>query len=427
MNGIPETSALGSEHVLALMLLQLAIILPVARALNSLARRFHQPGVVGEIIAGIALGPSVLGALLPGVFHMLFNRATALPTSIVSQIGLLLLMFQIGSEFRLDALRDKHKQKTVVSIASASIVVPLFTGFVLGWALAPGKNPVAYSLFVGTALAITAVPVLGRIMQDFGLSNTDLGAIAMGAAAINDVAGWTLLAAISAFATARLSIGHTGLQLGGIALLLTIAYYFGRPFTRALVSRLQGPVDDILSPALMMAILTLLLCMGLVTSSLGIFAAFGGFLVGMLFHREQIVIAAWNRQVGRFVDVLFLPIFFTFTGLRTNIFGLTSGSDWVWLILLITCAIGAKIVPVYVAARRSRLEPEAAMTLGVLMNTRGLMELVVLNVGRDLGVIPSNVFSMLVIVAVVTTLMTAPLLIRILVRASNGLLAQADT
>lgn len=430
MTGHAEISTHGAEHIFALILLQLAVILPAARLLHVLARRLRQPGVIGEIIAGIVLGPSMLGAWFPEVFHTLFAPATMLPMSIISQLGLLLLMFQIGSDFRLDALSDERNRRAVLAIASVSIVVPLVAGGVIGWlsaaALAPGKNPAVYSLFVGTALAITAVPVLGRIMRDFNLARTEVGAVAMGAAATNDVAGWTLLAAISAFATARFSIGQTGLQLGGIALLLAVALYAGRPFVHALVKRLQGPADDTLSPAMMMTILALIFCVGLATASLGIFAAFGGFLVGMLFHREQHVVAAWERQVGRFVDALFLPIFFTFTGLRTDIAGLTSGSDWAWLIALTACAIGAKIVPVYVAARRSGLGPETSRTLGVMMNTRGLMELVVLNVGRDLGVIPTNVFSMLVIVAVVTTLMTAPLLNRTLLRSGNGVFARTD-
>jgi Kef-type K+ transport system membrane component KefB len=189
---------------------------------------------------------------------------------------------------------------------------------------------------------------------------------------------------------------------------------------RPLVNRLLAacPVHDREVPAnLMMTVLCLIFAMGICTYFLGIFTIFGGFLAGLLFHQHKAFVEAWHRQVGRFVLVFFLPVFFTFTGLRTNVLGLAAGSDWMWLALVLAAAIGGKIVPVYLAGRFTGFDHKEAAILGSLMNTRALMELIVLNIGYDMGFIPQKVFTMLVIMAVVTTVMTGPLLRVLLPRA----------
>lgn len=385
------------------------------------ARRIGQPGAVGEIVAGLMLGPSLLGHLLPDLSAALFDTAP-LPLAVISQLGLILLMFQIGADFELGHLRDRTNRRAVAWIASGTLAVPLALGVVLGWIsapiLAPGIDRVAYALFIAVALAITAVPILGRIMREFELTRTRIGAVTITSAAINDVVGWILLGGISAYVAARFSATATLLQIGGIALLVGGILVIGRRLVAWLLKAFP-PIGDELPPTLMAAVLALTFGAAMATYQAGIFAIFGGFLIGTLFHDRPGFVAAWRRQVGQFVLVFFLPIFFTYTGVRTDIGGLATATEWLWLGLLLTAAVAGKMVPAYLACRACGLGSRDAATVGVLMNTRALMELVVLNVGYDLGVIPTNVFTMLVIVAVATTVMTAPLLRRTLAVAGR--------
>jgi len=422
----PAEAAHG-EGVLLATLLQLIVIVLAARAANLAMRRYGQPGVIGEIIAGLLLGPSCLGALWPQASAFLFQGEAAGPIGVLSQIGLILLMFQIGSEFQFGQLSQAGSRKAVAAVALASLAGPLCAGFLLGlWSaplLAAGTDPMVYSLFFAVAMAITAVPVLGRILRELGLSRTRVGVIAISAAAINDVAGWVLLGLVSAFATARLSLGHAAAQLAGIAVFALLLWRLGRPLAERLVRRY--PAADGQLPGTPMAIvLAALFAAALCTSRLGLFAIFGGLAVGLLFHRHRAFVEAWRRQAGQFVLVFLLPVFFTCTGLRTNLLGLDSVSDWGWCALILLAASAAKIVPVYFAARAAGMAREDAAACGALMNTRALMELVVLNIGLDLGFIPPKVFTLLVVMAVATTLMTTPLL-RLRYRRSGQPLALA--
>jgi Kef-type K+ transport system membrane component KefB len=418
--GAPETH-------LAAILLQLIIIVLAARGANLWLRRMGQPGAVGEILAGLMLGPSLLGALLPDLSERLFSTPSSAPLQLISQIGLILLMFQIGSDFHFAHLQRGDHRRAVVGVAAASLLAPLCLGLLLGWwsapVLAAGVDPWVYSPFFAVALAITAVPILGRILREFGLSQTPIGVIAISAAAVNDVVGWVLLAAASAVATARFSVQHLALQIAGIATLAAGLWFAGPPLVRHLMRRF--PLEHGQVPTSLMAIvIASMFGAAVCTYELGIFAIFGGFSVGLLFYRHRAFVEAWQRQIGSFVMVFFLPIFFTYTGLRTNVLGLTSASDWLWCVLIVAAASAVKIVPVYWAARLAGLPREESAACGVLMNTRALMELVVLNIGLDLGFIPQKVFTMLVIMALVTTLATAPLL-RLLYRRSGRALVAA--
>jgi Kef-type K+ transport system membrane component KefB len=411
----------ASEDLLFSVLVQLIIMIGAARALNIVARRLGQPGAVGEIIAGLMLGPSLLGALAPALSISLFGATPAPAITIISQIGLTLLMFQIGMEFEFGHLETPQHRKGALLIAAASVLVPLAGGLALGWAsapsLAPGIDPLLYALFFGNALAITALPILGRILAQFGLTDKPVGVVAIAAAAVNDVAGWVLLASISALAAARFSGGALALQLAGIATLLIIARVVLAPLASRLVAAFP-PNGGRLDPTLMAAMLAMTFGLAICTYKLGIFAIFGGFLGGLIMHRHVGFVSAWKGQVGGFVLVFFLPVFFTYTGLRTNLLGLGL-SDLGWLAIIVAVAILTKIIPVYGAARLSGYTPAESAVLGSLMNTRALMELIVLNIGRDLGVIPPNVFTMLVVMAVVTTIMTGPLLKSLLPRTGH--------
>lgn len=415
-----HASVHATENLLFITLLQLIVMIAAARLGNLAMRRLGQPGVVGEIIAGLLLGPSLLGHFFPGAAAFLFGQAPSQAVVVISQIGLVLLMFQIGMDFEFAHLARPRNRNATIGIAAASVTIPFALGFIIGQVtapvLAPGMNALCYSLFLGVGLAITAVPILGRILREFALTRSEIGVVAISAAAINDVVGWVMLAGISAFAAARFSSAHLGWQLAGIAALGLAAWLVARPLVARLLRAF--PLHDNEVPAnLMMAVLCLAFAVGICTYLLGIFTIFGGFLAGLLFHHDRAFVEAWRRQVGRFVLVFFLPVFFTFTGLRTNVLGLTHASDWGWLALVMAAAVGGKMLPVYLAARLTGFGHTDSTILGALMNTRALMELIVLNIGFDMGVIPQTVFTMLVIMAVTTTVMTGPLLRLLLPRA----------
>jgi Kef-type K+ transport system membrane component KefB len=421
--GLMTASVDQAESLLFFTLVQLIVMIGVARILNTAFRRIGQPGVIGEIVAGLLLGPSLFGHFFPGLSHQLFGLKPPPAITIISQIGLILLMFQIGADFEFGHLKQARNRKAVAAIAIVSIAAPFALGLAIGRlshpALAPGVDVLTYSLFVGVALAITAVPILGRILREFGMTRVELGVVAISAAAINDVVGWIMLAGISAYAGSRFTGMATALQVGGIGLLMAALWFVLRPAADWLLRQLPLRKDGELAPNLIAVCICLVFALGICTYSLGVFAIFGGFAAGLLFHRHAAFVEAWRRQVGQFVLVFFLPVFFTFTGLRTNVLGLTTGVEWHWLAVIMAAAVLGKIVPVYLAARASRFDHQEAMILGTLMNTRALMELIVLNIGFDMGFLPQNVFTMLVIMAVVTTVMTGPLLKALLPRTGH--------
>lgn len=419
-----HSSVHQTESLLFHILLQLIVMIAAARIANQLLRRMGQPGVIGEIMAGLLLGPSLFGHLFPQPSAFLFGTQASAPITIISQIGLVLLMFQIGADFEFGHLALPRNRNGTIAVAAFSVGVPFALGFAIGRAsasyLAPGIDSLTYSLFFGVGLAITAVPILGRILREFDLTHTEIGVVAISAAAVNDVTGWVLLAGISAYASAQFSPGAIGLQIAGIVLLGAFAWLVLRRVVNWVLVRMP-PEHGRVPLNLMTLVICLIFVMGICTYKLGIFTIFGGFLAGLLFHHDRKFVEAWRAQVGHFVLVFFLPVFFTYTGLRTNVLGLASASDWSWLAVVLAAAILGKIIPVYAASRSSGFNHSEATVLGCLMNTRALMELIVLNIGFDLGFIPQNVFTMLVIMAVVTTVMTGPLLRVLLPRAGYSI------
>jgi len=415
-----HSSVHATENLLFLTLLQLIVMILAARLGNQLLRRLGQPGVIGEIVAGLLLGPSLFGHFFPGGAVFLFGAAPSAPIVVISQIGLVLLMFQIGMDFEFSHLTKARNRNATIGVAAASVAIPFALGFIIGQVtrpvMAPQIDALTYSLFFGVGLAITAVPILGRILREFDLTRQEIGVVAISAAAINDVTGWVLLAGISAYAAAKFSATGISWQVAGILGLGAVSWFALRPLVNRLLAAFPVKQDDV--PAnLMMTVICMTFVMGICTYFLGIFTIFGGFLCGLLFHHDKVFVEAWRRQVGRFVLVFFLPVFFTFTGLRTNVLGLTSSADWMWLVMVLAAAIGGKIVPVYIAGRLTGFDHKESTILGSLMNTRALMELIVLNIGYDMGFIPQKVFTMLVIMAVATTVMTGPLLRFLLPRA----------
>jgi Kef-type K+ transport system membrane component KefB len=407
------TSTGRTELLLVSVLIQLIIMVGAARVMNIIFHRLGQPGVVGEIVAGLMLGPSLFGHFCPGLAFKLFGAAPSAAIVILSQLGLILLMFQIGMGFEFSRLRHARARKAVLAVSAVSVAAPFGCGIALGFAshtvFAAGIPPVVYGLFCGVAMAITAVPILGRILVAYGLAQHELGVLAISAAALNDITGWILLGIVSALATTGFVPEATGWQLAGIAAFALVSFFVLRPLAAA-VLRAMPLQDGEIPPSLLTIMLVLVFALGICTFSLGIFGIFGGFAAGLLVHHDKAFAAAWRRQVGGFVMIFFLPIFFTFTGLHTNVLGLTGATDWMWTLIFVVAAIASKILPITAVATACGYTVLEGLLTGVLMNTRALMELIVLNIGLETGFLPQKVFTMLVIMAVVTTVMTGPLL-----------------
>jgi Kef-type K+ transport system membrane component KefB len=402
-----------TEVLLFFTLLQLSVIVVAARLAGEIAVRLSQSRAVGEIIAGLMLGPSLFGLLLPGIFEYVFRSAPAEPMTILSQIGLILLMFQIGLEFDFAHLKAGQNRNAVLRISAMGLALPFSLGLLFGWIshpyLAPQINQLGYTLFVGTAFSITALPILGRILMELDLTRSRVGVIAISSAAINDVIGWLMLAVVTALTVAEFSPAHFALKIGLILIYVAVCWWVIRPLLLRLLGR-SGADGGKLSLNLVGVLISAIFLSGMTTYHLGIFAIFGGFMLGVLLHDQTAFVRAWRDKVGDFVVVFFLPIFFTYTGLRTNIGALNSPQLWGWCVLLVSLASVGKFGGCYFAARRSGLSVREAKAIGIMMNTRGLMELVVLNVGLDLGVIPPEVFTMLVIMAIASTVVTTPAL-----------------
>ncbi|WP_166444158.1 cation:proton antiporter [Pararobbsia silviterrae] len=422
---VAQTGVHQTEAILFLILLQLTIIVLAGRAGSLAAQRIGQSAAVGEIVVGLLLGPSLFGALAPHAFDFVFRSAPPGPMQILSQIGLILLMFQIGLEFDFGHLGSARNRTTTVAVAIACIALPFALGLGLGYAsapiLSPSAPPLAAALFVAVALSITALPILGRILIELDMTRHPLGVIAISAAAINDVVGWLLLALVTTLVSAAFEWRAFVLRIAGVIAFALVSLIVIRPLFRRYVGRHAPDLERTgqLDPTLLGVVLAAIFVSAMATYALGIFAIFGGFLMGVVLHQERAFVEAWRASVGRFVLVFFLPIFFTYTGLRTNVGGLDSAALWGWCALTIALATIGKYGGAWLAARACGFDANASHILGVLMNTRALMELIVINVGYDLGVISPNVFTMLVIMAIATTIVPMPLIRHALARAAR--------
>lgn len=415
-----EQSAHSLEMGWLLILFQLLLIVGVAQMAGMTAVRLRQPRAVGEMMAGLALGPSLLGWVFPDWYAQWIGGAPRLPLSILSQIGLIFLLFQIGMEFEFSHLKSKVQRRTVSWVWMAGIAFPLILGFFLGWfsapTLHPSGSPLHFSIFMGIALSITALPILGRILIELKLEKSKLGVLAISCAAMDDVVAWILLAGATAFVNSTFIWSYEIKRWSGILIyVIALTLFVRRFFVHRLQKWLKHGSEGISFPVLGM-VMSLLFCSAIVTQKLGIFAIFGAFFLGVLLHDQTNFVEHWKKQIGSLVMAFFVPLFFTFTGLRVDIPALNSLQDLAWLAVIIATATLAKWGGCYLAAKMSGLDHPMAMALGVLMNTRALMELVVANIALDLGVISTQVFSMLVIMAIVSTIITGPVLHRLLNR-----------
>ncbi|MCW5889243.1 MAG: cation:proton antiporter [bacterium] len=402
------SAAAAPSDVLPHVLLALLVVIAAARALGAVFRRLHQPPVIGEVLAGILLGPSLLGRVWPEGAAFLLPPEVAPYLNVLAQVGIVLFMFLVGLE--LDTTMLGRQTHATVAISHASIVAPFLLGAGLAlWLypqLATADVPfTSFALFLGVAMSVTAFPVLARILTDRGLQRTKLGVVAITCAAVDDVSAWCLLALVVAIAQAQAASAL-------VTLALTLAYVAAmflvvRPLAPRLVARLEG--TRVQQGALAGACLALL-ASALVTELIGIHAVFGAFFLGAVIPHDSQLARDLTNRLEDLVVVLLLPAFFAFTGMRTEI-GLVHGlGQWAICAVVIAVACAGKFGGSAIAARLAGLDWRDAASLGVLMNTRGLMELVVLNIGLDLGVISPTLFAMLVMMAIVTTVATSPLL-----------------
>jgi len=367
-----------------------------------------QPAVIGEMIAGILLGPSCLGMLSPGAQAFVFPAASLDTLQLLSQIGIILFMFVVGIELDVQHLRQRAHAAVLVS--HASIVVPFFLGVAcslfLYHTLAPAPITFrAFALFMGIAMSITAFPVLARILEERGLSTSSLGSTAIACAAVDDVTAWCLLAVVVAIVQAD-GLSGALLTIGLTLLFIGIMLFLLRPW----VCRLLGTEAETRSNGLTAGVLTFVFAAALCTEVIGIHALFGAFLAGVIMPSHTRLRIFLRERLETLSAVLLLPLFFAFTGLRTQIGLLNDWQSWAVCTGIIAVAISGKCGGSVLAARWTGLSWPDALTIGVLMNTRGLMELVVLNIGYDLGILSPHIFAMMVLMALTTTFMTGPLL-----------------
>jgi Kef-type K+ transport system membrane component KefB len=406
----------GAEEITLRLLYQLIAILVATRLVTWVVRRLGQTGVSGEILAGLLLGPSLLGAVFPGFVHWLFDPSTGTIFTGLAQIGLVFLMFQIGLEFEF----NRHlagDRRPIVVISLLGILVPFVMGYLSApWFHARLAEPVplfGFQLFFAVAMSITAIPILGRIFMELGLSHTRTAALTIGAAAVDDVSGWIILGATSLLVKGAFSWGWAVPRVVGLTVYLALLFLVVRkPLKRAIAKHMarHGGLRLTAVPY----VVTLLFVSAAITSNLGVFAIIGGFLIGVVLHDDRYFVEEWKRRVSPIVWAFFLPIFFAYTGLRTDVGTIQGWSGAVTLLMVLAVAFVSKFGGAYVAARLVGEGHRSALTVGVCMNTRGLMELIVLNIGKDLGLLPTDIFSILVIMALVSTFIATPLIRRLM-------------
>ena len=403
----------SAEQLICVFLLQLIVILIVTRLVVWCGTRMlGQTAVAGEILAGLVLGPSLLGALFPDLMHALFVPSTSTIFVGFSQLGLILLMFQIGLEFEFKrSLAQSRRALTIISIGS--IALPFALGYWAApwfWARLPEVRPdlLAFRLFFAMAMSITALPILGRIMMELHASHTRTAALAIGAAAANDIAGWLVLGVAGAIVSSAFDAVGLVLRIAALAAYIGLVLWVIKPIVSRQI-QLHVSAPRRLSSRAVSVVLIGLLASAEITSRLGVFAIIGGFIVGFALHEDRVFCELWKQKVSGLVDTLLLPLFFVYTGLRTDISALHDPQAWLEGALICAIAFAGKFGGGYLSARVAGEDHRCALVIGVCMNTRGLMELIVLNIGYDLGVLPRQLFTALGVMAAASTLIATPL------------------
>jgi Kef-type K+ transport system membrane component KefB len=402
-------SADALRRPLPLLIIQLLVIILATQAVGRLASLFRQPAVIGEIAAGVLLGPSLVGLLWPAAYSFLFPESSLAILRLLSQLGVILFMFSVGLD--VDTAHLRQRAPTAIAVSHFSIVVPFLLGVGIALALFPSQAPPgvpfhSFALFMGIALSITAFPVLARVIEERGLTRTPLGSTALACAAVDDVTAWSLLAMVVTLVTAGGIGGTLAFMVCALAIFMAMMVWMVRPWLGRLFEDSRGS----LSRVQMAQVLVLLLSSALLTELIGIHALFGAFLAGAIMPPSEELRQRLRERLETLSSVFLLPIFFAYTGLRTEIGLLNDAASWMVCLGIIVTAVAGKLLGSMLAARWSGSTWHDAFVLGALMNTRGLMELVALNVGYDLGILSPQMFTMLVLMALLTTAMTGPLI-----------------
>jgi Kef-type K+ transport system membrane component KefB len=398
------------RNPLSILLLQAIVILLAAKLVGMLVRKAGQPQVIGEMIAGILLGPSLLGLIWPESMTFLFPPQSMGALGLLSQVGVVVFMFVVGMGVDLGHLREKAHEAVLVS--HASIVAPFFMGAAFSLLIYRSYAPsdigfTAFALFMSVAMSITAFPVLARILDERGLTHTHLGNTAIACAAVDDVTAWCILAIVIAI------VGAAGLASAALTIFLTVVFIAFMLFVikpraaRMVTGDLEG---DARGRGPTAVVLMFVFASALLTEVIGIHALFGAFLAGVVMPQHGGLRKVLTERLGGFASSFLLPLFFAFTGLRTQIGLLNDWSSALVCVGVIAVAVAGKLGGTMLAAHWAGMSRHDSLSLGILMNTRGMVELIVLNIGYDLGILGPRIFSMMVIMAITTTFMTGPLL-----------------
>ena len=398
------------QQPLPVLLLQIVAIIILARVMGYLFEKIRQPAVIGEMMAGILLGPSLLGILAPQVEIFLFPPATFDILKMLSQLGVILFMFSVGLEMDLTALR--RKAHTAVMVSHAGILLPFLFGtglsLVLYRLLSVSNIPFStFALFMGIAMSITAFPVLARILEERGLSKTQIGVTAIACAAVDDVTAWCILAVVVAIVKSS-GMGDAFLTISLTLAFVAIMMLLIKPWAGRLLGRLK--IETVPGRNLLAVVFAFAFLSALLTEAIGIHALFGAFLAGMVISQNENLRRYLKQNIEIFSSAFLLPLFFAYTGLRTQVGLLAGWQSWLVCIGIILVAIAGKLGGSTLAARWTGMSWHDSATIGALMNTRGLMELIALNIGYDLGILSPELFAMMVLMALVTTFMTSPLI-----------------
>ncbi len=402
---------MSNSALAILFFLQLVVILGVCRLVGLLARRVGQPQVVGEMIAGVLLGPSLFGVLWPGLQHQIFPSGE--PMSILyvaSQVGLLIYMFLIGTDF--DTALIRNRLRSAISVSLAGILTPMLLGALLAIMLVhqPGlfstQIPLPEAmLFLGAAIAITAFPMLARIIFERGISGTSLGTLALAAGSSDDAVSWCLLAVVLAIFKQNIWIALLAVVGGFLYAVLTLTV--GRVLLKQTLGNMAERLGGITGPMLAVVLLLVMFC-GWLTDTLGIYAIFGGFILGVAMPRG-VLTTRLKVILEPIITNFLLPLFFIYSGLNTSLGLVDTWLLWGIAGLLFVAAVFGKGIACWLAALANKESNREALAIGSLMNARGLMELILLNIALQQGIITPTLFTMLVLMAVVTTLMASPL------------------
>ncbi|HEU4844411.1 MAG TPA: cation:proton antiporter [Burkholderiaceae bacterium] len=403
-------------------IVQLCLIILAAGLCGAGARRIGQSRVVGEIAAGLLLGPSILGAVGGTYYGAVFAPEVTSVLSRFGELGLVLLMFQLGLHLDLKQVRAQGRLRMPVLVALLGIAIPFAIGCGIAQLSLPslgmGVPALAYVLFCGVTLSISAVPVMARIVVDLGLTGTPAALVALTAATLTDVLGWLMVAMIAALA-AGVQGWHEAWHdiarnVGLLCLFAAVSLLLARPLWRNLFRRAGGP-DAVVR--LLPAVFCYVLLSSWITAAIGFHSAFGALVAGLVLRDQAAFTRAWSQRVDGFVELVLMPVFFAYAGIQANLGALPAASFWPWFGLFLAGAVAGKLGGSYLGARLGGAPRREAGMIGVLMNTRGLMELIVLTIGLQLHVLPPVVYTMLVLMALVTTAMTVPLL-RLLMRGT---------